>query len=296
MTATSIRPDSRPASRQTRRKTGGLRRERFWARLATGLLIAVVFLGPVLYVVMISFESPAHFLRSPMNPPTSAHLSNFSQAWTGADLARELLNTVVYSVVGSALSTALALLIAFPLARRLVRGHRPLYTLLVVGLFLPLAYIPLFIEARELHLYNDLAGYILLHVEPGLPLGVVLLYAFILAVPTELDEAAWLDGTGYLAYLLRVIVPLTRPALLISFLYGMLQVWNDIIGPVVLLAGTSPNLFPVTRGIFNFYGQNESAYTVFAAAVVIASLPLVILFAATQRQLVRASIAGSVKN
>lgn len=296
MTTTSVRPDSRSASGQTRRATDGLRRHRFWARLATGLLIAVVFLGPVLYVAMIAFESPAHFLRTPMSPPTSAHLSNFSQAWTGADLARELVNTVIYSVVGSALSTALALLIAFPLARRLVRGHRPLYTLLVVGLFLPLAYIPLFIEARDLHLYNNLPGYILLHVEPGLPLGVVLLYAFILAVPAELDEAAWLDGTGYLAYLLRVIVPLTRPALLISFLYGMLQVWNDIIGPVVLLAGTSPNLFPVTRGIFNFYGQNESAYTVFAAAVVIASLPLVILFAATQRQLVRASIAGSVKS
>jgi raffinose/stachyose/melibiose transport system permease protein len=295
MTATSVRPDSRPASRQSRRRSAPSHRARFWARLVTGLLIAVVFLGPVLYVVLISFESPSHFLRTPMTPPTHLDLSNFSQAWTGADLARELVNTVIYSVVGSALSTALALLIAFPLARRLVRGHRPLYTLLVVGLFLPLAYIPLFIEARDLSLYNNLPGYILLHIEPGLPLGVVLLYAFILAVPTELDEAAWLDGTGYLTYLLRVIVPLTRPALLIAFLYGMLQVWNDIIGPVVLLAGTSPNLFPVTRGIYNFYGLNESDYTIFAAAVVIASLPLVVVFAVTQRQLVRATIAGSVK-
>jgi raffinose/stachyose/melibiose transport system permease protein len=75
----------------------------------------------------------------------------------------------------------------------------------------------------------------------------------------------------------------------------MLQVWNDIIGPVVLLAGTSANLFPITRGIYNFYGLNESDYVIFAAAVTIASLPLVILFAGTQRQLVRAAIAGSVK-
>jgi ABC-type glycerol-3-phosphate transport system permease component len=295
MTTTSVRPASHPASTQKRRRAALPHRQRFWARLVTGLLITVVFLAPVLYVAMISFEAPAHFLRTPMTPPTSAHLSNFSQAWTGADLARELINTVIYSVVASGLSTALALLIAFPLARRLVRGHRPLYTLLVVGLFLPLAYIPLFIEARMLGLYNNMPGYIILHVEPGLPLGVVLLYAFILAVPAELDEAAWLDGTSYPAYLLRVIVPLTRPALLISFLYGMLQVWNDIIGPVVLLAGTSTNLFPVTRGIYNFYGLNESAYTIFAAAVAIASLPLVVLFAGTQRQLVRAAVAGSVK-
>jgi len=297
MTATSIRPASRPASTQTKRGATLRRRQRFWARLVTGLLIAVVFLGPVLYVAMIAFETPSHFLRSPMTPPTSADLSNFSQAWTGADLAHELINTAIYSVVASGLSTLLALLIAFPLARRLVRGHRPLYTLLVIGLFLPLAYIPLFIESRMLDLYNNMPGYIILHVGfgPNLPLGVVLLYAFILAVPAELDESAWLDGTGYLTYLFRVIVPLTRSALLISFLYGMLQVWNDIIGPVVLLAGTSANLFPVTRGIYNFYGLNESAYTIFAAAVAIASLPLVVLFAGTQRQLIRAATAGSVK-
>jgi raffinose/stachyose/melibiose transport system permease protein len=297
MTTTSLRPASRPATTQQRRQAAQQRRQRFWARLVTGLLIAAVFLGPVLYVAMISFESPSHFLTHPMTPPSSADLGNFSQAWTGADLARELINTVIYSVVASALSTVLALLIAFPLARRLVRGHRQLYTLLVVGLFLPLAYIPLFVEARMLDLYNNVPGYIIVHVGfgPNLPLGVVLLYAFILAIPRELDEAAWVDGTGYLTYLFRVIVPLTRPALLISFLYGMLQVWNDIIGPVVLLAGTSANLFPITRGIFNFYGLNESDYVIFAAAVTIASLPLVVLFAGTQRQLIRAAVAGSVK-
>jgi len=295
MTTTSVRPASRPATTQKRRRASPLRRQRFWARLVTGLLIAVVFVGPVLYVAMISFETPSHFLTHPMTPPTSADLNNFSQAWTQADLARELINTVIYSVVAAGLSTVLALLIAFPLARQLVRGHRALYTLLVIGLFLPLAYIPLFIEARMLNLYNNMPGYIILHIEPGMPLAVVLLYAFILAIPRELDEAAWVDGTGYLTYLFRVIVPLTRPALLIGFLYAMLQVWNDIIGPVVLIAGTSANLFPVTRGIFYFYGLNESDYVIFAAAVTIASLPLVIIFASTQRQLIRAAVAGSLK-
>jgi ABC-type glycerol-3-phosphate transport system permease component len=297
MTTTSLRPASRPATTQRWRPASPLRRLRFWARVVTGLLIAVVFLGPVLYVVLISFETPAHFLTHPMTPPSSADLKNFSQAWTGADLATELINTVIYSVVASVLSTFLALLIAFPLARKLVRGHRQLYTLLVIGLFLPLAYIPLFIEARMLDLYNNMPGYIILHVGfgPNMPLGVVLIYAFIQAVPSELDEAAWLDGTGYLTYLFRVIVPLTRPALLISFLYGMLQVWNDIIGPVVLFAGTSTNLFPITRGIYYFFGLNESLYTIFAAAVTIASLPLVIVFAGTQRQLIRAAVTGSVK-
>jgi raffinose/stachyose/melibiose transport system permease protein len=265
------------------------------ARLATGAVIAAVFLLPVLYVLMIAFETDSHYARNPIVPPSSLHLQNFSEAWTQGDIGRQLVNTVLYAVVASALATVLALLIAYPLARRLVRGHNLLYGLVAVGLFLPFSIIPLFIEARSLHLFNNTPGYIILHIEPGMPLGVLLLTAFITAVPGELDEAARVDGVGYLRYLSRVIVPLTRPALLITFLYGMLGVWNDIIGPVALLGPTSNNLFPITRGIYNFYSGYQNNYPVFAAAVILASLPLVAVFAGTQRQLIRAAIAGSVK-
>jgi raffinose/stachyose/melibiose transport system permease protein len=270
-----------------------MRHPRAVSRVCSALLIVIIFLLPVLYVLMISFESPRHFLNAPLTPPTSLDFSNYSQGWAGADLGPELLNTVLYSVVAAVLSTMLALLIAFPIARRLIRRAGGLYGWLAIGLFLPLSIIPLFIEARSFGLYDNQIGYIILHVEQGMPLGVVLLTAFIASVPAELDEAAWMEGSGYLSYLARVVVPLTRPALLIAFLYGMLNVWNDIIGPVVWLS--DPSLYPVTRGIYTFYGSNESQWTLLAAAVVIASLPLVALFAASQRQLMRASVAGAVK-
>lgn len=257
-----------------------------------GLLVVILFLLPVLYAVMLAFESPAHFLNSPLTLG-SPDVHNFSGAWSQANLGTELLNTAIYSVVAAALSTVLGLLIAFPIARRLIRGSGALYTLLFIGLFLPFSVIPLFAEARLLHLYNNRPGYILLHVEPGLPLAVLLLTAFISSIPAELDEAAWMEGSGYLTYLMRVVVPLTRPALLIAFLYGLLGVWNDIIGPVVLLA--DPSLFPVTRGIYNFFGSNESQWTLLAAGIVIASLPVAVLFAVSQRQIIRMTVVGAVK-
>jgi raffinose/stachyose/melibiose transport system permease protein len=269
-----------------------MRRPRLIGGVAMGLLVVILFLLPVLYAVMLAFESPAHFLNSPLTPG-SPDVHNFSGAWSQADLGTELLNTVLYSVVAAALSTLLGLLIAFPIARRLIRGSGALYTLLFIGLFLPFSVIPLFAEARLLHLYNNRPGYILLHVEPGLPLAVLLLTAFISSIPAELDEAAWMEGSGYLSYLMRVVVPLTRPALLIAFLYGLLGVWNDIIGPVVLLA--DPSLFPVTRGVYNFFGSNESEWTLLAAGIVIVSLPVVALFAVSQRQIIRTAIAGAVK-
>jgi len=266
------------------------------AGIAIGVLITLLFLVPILYVVMMAFESPSHFLVSPMTPG-SPDASNFVNAWNSADLGPELLNTVLYSVVSAAVAVALGLLIAFPISRRLLRGHSLLYTFLFVGLFLPLSIIPMYAEARMLGLFNNRIGYIILHVEqpglPGLPLAVVVLTAALATVPHELDEAAWMEGASYLAYLRRVIVPMTRPALLIAFLYALLNVWNDIIGPAVLLA--DPGLAPVTKGIYTFYGSNESQFTLLAAAVVIVSLPVVLLFIASQRQINRASLVGGLK-
>jgi raffinose/stachyose/melibiose transport system permease protein len=279
-------------SRMTPATRGSLRHPQLVSRICIGILVTILFVLPILYVLLIAFESPKHFLNSPLTPG-SVIASNFSQAWSQADLGVQLLNTILYSVVASALSTFLGLLIAFPIARRLLRGHSLLYTFMFVGLFLPFSVIPLFAEARMLSLYNNRPGYILLHVEPGLPLAVILLVAAISSIPAELDEAAWMEGSGYLSYLTRVVVPLIRPALLIAFLYGLLNVWNDIIGPVVLL--TNPSLFPVTRGIYNFFGADESKWTLLAAGIVIASLPVVILFAACQKQINRASLVGSVK-
>ena len=284
---------TRPAKPRSAPPSSGLqlRNPRRTWRITTGILIGLLFAIPVAYVVMISFESQGHFIRSPLTPPTSPTFSNFSAAWTQGDLGPQVLNTILYSVVAAAISVALSLLIAFPIARRLIRGSTFIYRTFVIGVCIPLPVIPLFAEAQDLHLYNSRIGYILLHVEPGLPLGVILLTAFVMSVPEDLDEAAYLEGCSYLRYLVRIVAPLAWPSIVIAFLYSLLQVWNDIIGPVVFLA--DPGLFPVTRGVYNFYGANVSAYTILAAAVVIVSLPVVALFIASQRQLLRASVVAS---
>lgn len=265
---------------------------RVW-RFTGALLIAILFLVPVGYIVMISLESPGHFVAKPLVPPTSPTFSNFTAAWQQGDLGPEVLNTVVYAIAAAAISVTLSLLVAYPVSRRLIRSASNIYRVFVIGICLPLPIIPLFIEAQYLHLYNNRLGYIVLHVETGLPLGVILLTAFIASIPRDLDEAAWVDGCGYLRYLTFVIAPLAWPSLVIAFLYSLLAVWNDIIGPVVFLA--SPNLFPVTRGVYDFYGSNIGAYTLLAAAVIVVSLPIVLLFLVSQRQILRASLGGVSK-
>lgn len=255
--------------------------------VCSGVLIALLFLVPILYVIMIALESPNHFITDPLSPSVPT-LSNFGSAWQQGDLGPEVLNTVLYSVTAAGLSTTLALLIAFPIARSLIKHASWLYRLFMLGLCFPLPVIPLFIESRLFHLFDNRPGYIVLHIEAGIPFGVVILTAFIASIPRELDEAAVLDGTSYLRYLRAVIAPLAWPSIVITFVYSLLAVYNDIIGPVVFLA--SPNLFPVTRGVYNFYGSNESAWTILAAAVIIVSLPVLALFAVSQRQLLRSTL------
>jgi raffinose/stachyose/melibiose transport system permease protein len=272
---------------------GSARSYAYAFRFVTGLLILLLFFLPVLYIIMVSLEQPSHFLSEPLTPSAHPAVSNFSRVWTQGDLGPELINTIIYSVSAAALTTVLSLLIAFPIARRLVAGVGVVYSALVIGLFLPLSIIPLFIESRDLGLFDNRIGYILLHVEPGLPLGVVLLTGFVTAVPRELDEAAWSDGCGYLRYLVRVIIPLTWSGLLITFLYSMLGVWNDIIGPVVYLV--NPALFPISSGLYSFFGANESDWTLLAAGIVIASLPILALFVVTQRYFIRSAMGGAIK-
>jgi raffinose/stachyose/melibiose transport system permease protein len=262
------------------------------SRTATGLLIVLLFGIPLAYVLLISFETPNQFILNPMSLSQGVALSNYSNAWTQGDLGTQLMNTVIYSVVAAAVSTALSLLIAYPIARRMIPGHRWIYISFVVGMCLPVPIIPLFIEALRLHLFDSRLGYIILHLEMGLPLGVLLLTAFVAGIPEELDHAAFLDGSSYLGYVVRIVLPLAWPSIVIVFLYSLLGVWNDIIGPVVFLA--SGDLFPVTRGVYQFYGSNTSAWTIMSAAIVIVSLPVMALFIVSQRQLMKSTLGASM--
>lgn len=262
-------------------------------RILMGLLIVIIFLIPLLYVLLVSFETSREFAQSPLGLPRGLDIDNYARAWSDGDLGPQILNTVLYSAAGAGAATVLSLLMAFPLARRLLRVSEWIYRALVLGFFLPIAIIPLFIEARLFDLYNNRLGYIILHVEPGIPLGVLVLTAAIRSLPVELDEAAQIDGCSYGRYLIAVIAPLSAPGMVITFLYAVLNIWNDIIGPTVYLSNNS--LDPVSRGLLSFQGQYVTQWTLLMAAVVLVSLPVLFLFIATQGRLIRANIAGSVK-
>jgi raffinose/stachyose/melibiose transport system permease protein len=239
----------------------------------------------------VSLKSPADFLFNPSGITKSIYLENYSRAWVQGNFAQYLLNSVFYTVVSTLISVTLSLFAAFPIARGYIRGGTFWYSFFLAAVFLPSPLIPQFQLILHLNLYNTQLGYILLNSTVGL--GPFLIVGYLRSVPRELDEAARIDGCGYFRFLLTIIVPLIRPILVTVFLLGAINVWNDIIGPTIYLADDT--LYPVSLGLFSFYGQYQNQWTALAAGIVMVAAPMIILYLFLQRYFMNGALAGAFK-
>jgi raffinose/stachyose/melibiose transport system permease protein len=222
---------------------------------------------------------------------SSLNFENFVEAWEKANLARYLLNSVLYVVAGTTLFVLTAIFVAFPLARGYVRGSNILLTLFVIALFLPPALIPQFQLILNLGLYNTRVGYILLFLVN--PIAMIILVNYIKSIPTELDEAAAMDGCGYLRFVVQVVLPLAQPAIATVVVLHAIGIWNELIAATIYLP--NEDLYPVTRGLTFFQGVYGYNWPTLAAAVMILTIPMVILYIFLQRYLISGLTAGAVK-
>jgi raffinose/stachyose/melibiose transport system permease protein len=181
--------------------------------------------------------------------------------------------------------------VAFPIARDYFKGSNIILTLYVIALFLPPALIPQFQLILNLGLYNTRPGYILLFLIN--PIGMIIMVNYIKSIPRELDEAAAVDGAGYLRYVLMIIFPLIRPAVATVTVLHAIGIWNEVILPTIYL--TNADLYPITRGLIVFEGVYGSNWPGIAAAVLMLMLPLLVLFMFLQRYIISGLTAGAVK-
>jgi raffinose/stachyose/melibiose transport system permease protein len=265
-----------------------------WARIgsyAVLILFAIIYLGPLLMLLNTSLKTLPEFMKNATAPATSLHFQNFAEAWTKANFPRYLTNTVIYAVSATVIYLITAVFVAFPIARGYVRGAGFLLTLYVIALFLPVALIPQFQLMLSIGLYNNPVGYILLFLVN--PIGIVILVNYIKTLPRELDEAAAIDGCGYLRFVVTIAFPLIRPAIATVAVLHAIGIWNELILPTIYL--TNKNFYPITRGMIVFQGVYGSNWPTLAAAVLIMTLPMVVIFLVLQRYIVSGLTSGAVK-
>lgn len=265
-----------------------------WGRIgsyAILVLFAIIYLAPLLMLVITSLKTMPEFMKNATSLPTTLNFKNFSEAWTKANFPRYLTNTVIYAVSATVIYIATAVFVAFPISRGYVKGAKWLLTMFVIALFLPVALIPQFQLMLGLGLYNNPVGYILLFLVN--PIGIVILVNYIKTLPKELDEAAAIDGCGYFRFVTTVVFPLIQPAIATVAVLHAIGIWNELILPTIYL--TNKDYYPITRGMIVFQGVYGSNWPTLAAAVLIMTLPMVIIFLVLQRYIVSGLTAGAVK-
>ena len=265
-----------------------------WGRIGSYLILlifAVIYLGPLLMLLSTSLKTMPDFMKNATALPATLNFQNYLDAWEKANFPRYLTNTILYTVSATVIYVVTGVFVAFPIARGYVRGAGFLLTLYVIALFLPVALIPQFQLMLSLGLYNNPIGYVMLFLVN--PIGIVILVNYFKSLPVELDEAAAMDGCSYLRFVATVILPLSRPAIATVAVLHAIGIWNELILPTIYL--TNKDYYPITRGMIVFQGVYGSDWPTLAAAVLIMTLPMLIIFLVLQRFIVSGLTAGAVK-
>jgi multiple sugar transport system permease protein len=256
----------------------------------------VLAMVPLVWMLSTSFKtSDLIFTYPPRWLPDPLTFEHYSQVLNKSAFPRFFLNSSIVAIVttiGRVISSALA---AFAFARLRFWGRDALFLLFLGTLMVPeqVTYIPLFMVAKYLSLVDSYAGLIL----PALvtPFGIFLLRQAFLGVPSELEDAARIDGCGSWGVLWRVFLPVARPALATAALFAFLQSWNAYFWPLVVTQSTAMRTLPVGLRYFLRDPDLGTDWGALMAASTLVLLPIIAMFVVMQRQFIQGLLAGSLK-
>lgn len=251
-----------------------------------------------LLIILVTAVTPARALNGLFSPQMlnwhNWTIDNLAIAWQRGHFLLAFGNSTLVAIGVTLLQICTATLAGYALARLRFWGKQTVLLVILATLVIPfqLLVIPIFLVLKAGHLINTYAALILPTAASGF--GIFLLKQFFETIPIELEEAAALDGATRLQTLFRVIVPLARPAVLTLFLFTFIGEWNDLFKPLVFT--TRPELRTVQLALAEFQEQFTNSWSLLMAAVVIATVPIVLLFIACQRQFVRGIASTGLKH
>jgi raffinose/stachyose/melibiose transport system permease protein len=258
------------------------------------LVAVIITLGPVVYGALGGFRSNEQLARDPSGLPDPWVFSNYSAVLTNEAFWRYALNSSIVAVVTTVVAVMFGVMAAYPLARYQFRGREPLFMVFVLGLLFPaaVAIIPLFILiTRDLHLANSWWGVALPQAAFALPITVVILRPFLMAIPKELEEAALIDGASRIGIFWRLVLPLSVPALVTVGVLAFVASWNAYLLPLLLL---QDDMRTLPLGVADYSSEHSSDTAGVLAFTTLAMIPALILFLAMQKRIV-SGLQGAVK-
>jgi raffinose/stachyose/melibiose transport system permease protein len=258
------------------------------------LVVVAITVGPVLYGALGGFRSNEQIARAPAGLPDPWRLENYARVVQNPDFWQYALNSTVIAVITTAVAVLAGVMAAYPLARYHFRLREPLFMVFVLGLLFPaaVAIIPLFIlVTRDLGLANTWWGVALPQAAFALPITVVILRPFLMALPKELEEAAVIDGASRIGIFWRIALPLSVPGLVTVGVLAFVGSWNAYLLPLLILQGEMRTL---PLGVADYSTEYSADTAGVLAFTTVAMIPALVLFLTMQGRIVN-GLQGAVK-
>jgi raffinose/stachyose/melibiose transport system permease protein len=256
------------------------------------IFVALLFLFPVYVLVNLSLKTPSEINQAALSLPSSAQFSNYSKAWSGATLGPALINSTVITTLSLIGLIFIGSLASYYLARTKSRLSYGMYILFLLGIILPfqLALVPLYRFMKDTGLLGSYTSMVLFYTGLQMPFTIFLYTGFLRALPREYGEAALVDGATHWQSFRKITFPLLRPITGTIIILNAVFVWNDFLTPLIYLGGSPNETLPVV--VYQFVGQYVSNWGYIFAAVVVASLPILVVFLCMQRFVIKGFASG----
>ncbi|MCC6945733.1 MAG: carbohydrate ABC transporter permease [Thermomicrobiales bacterium] len=265
------------------------------ARYVVLIVMAVIILVPIAVAAISGFKTTGQVRANPFSLPRSPIWTNYTDVLRSDSFWRQAGNSLSIMLATTLLVLALASSAAFVFSRFRFSGRNLLFTYYMLGLLCPItiAILPVYLVIRELGLVNTIWGVILPQVAFQLPVSVLILRNFFMAIPQELEDASYVDGGTPFQFFWRILLPLVRPGLAAVAVLTMVISWNSFFLPLVTL--NSERLWTLPLGVMQFAGQYSTDWARVLAFATLALTPAVIFYLFAERQIIEGLTAGSVK-
>jgi ABC-type glycerol-3-phosphate transport system permease component len=251
--------------------------------------------GPFVWVALMSVRTTPEIFANPYALPAHLHWDKFLDAWTNSNYSAYFWNSAIVVVTAVALVTVIGAMAAHCLARYRFRGRRTVRFLILSGMLLPpqLLILSLFQIMVDYRLYNSLTGLIIVYVATQLAMTVYILEGFFAQIPQDLFDAARMDGYSDFEIFWRITLPIGLAAIFTTVTLNFIILWNEFLYAVVLMTDDSKRTLPL--GIMHFMGGHQLDVGMIATGLMIAILPVILLYAFFSETMIKGMTAGAVR-
>lgn len=271
----------------------------FWNVLPNFILAfwAVVVIFPMAWVVYSAFKTDQEIFFSPWSLPASPQWNNFARAWKDAHIGAYFLNTLIVIIPAIFFTVLLSAMVAYVIARFPFPGNRLVLYFFMSGMLFPifLALVPLFFLLNTLRMFSTFHGLILVYIAFSLPFTVFFLTGFFKTIPSELHEAAIIDGANQYQVFLKVMLPLAKSGLLSMAIFNFLGMWNQYILPLVLLSDSKKYVISQGLAALALEQKYQNDWSGLFAAIVMVMIPTLTVYILFQSQIQKGLTAGALK-